>query len=612
MRAVLPIALAIACAPLVAATARAQPKTDAQPKTAAPAPAGKLVAPRQISAPVVPYPEGASGDAVVVVQLVVDVDGSVASATVVEGEEPFASAARASAMDFRFDPATRDGVPVRATIRARIEFHPRPAETPAETAPVAAPPAPVPPGAPKPLVPGQPVDIVVEGERKEVATTTIGGGEVKILPGAFGDPFRVIEALPGVTPLISGLPFFYVRGAPPGNTGYLIDGVKVPMLFHLGAGPSVLAPGLIDRVDFHPGGYPARYGRFTGGIVAGETVGAPKRLRGEWNVRLFDASALVESPLAAGKGEALAAGRYGYPGLLLSIFSPDVSLQYWDYQLRAGYRPTERDRISVFFFGAYDKLRDKKHDTTLFDAQFHRGDLRWDRTIPGGNVRVAATLMFDQSGLGDDGGDDDRFKVQMHGVGLRAEMDKRLDPAVLFRGGADVWFERYRLVITDDVSRETAPPATGGPPRPGPAAEPVAEGTTSSSNEPRVLFPSRADVIAGARADLVLKPTDRVELVPVVRIDVFSQGNATVPAIDPRLAARLRVARKVWSITTLGVTHQTPAFLVPFPGLRVATLDRGLQEAFQMAQGVEVELPGKPRATACTRATRPGAASDRA
>ena len=558
------VALIAALSVVSARASAAPPNTVEQPK---------LVAPKQIYAPTVPYPEGASGEADVIVQIVVAIDGTVESATALEGDEPFATAAATAAMDFRFEAATRDGVPVRATIRAKISFKPPapPIDEKVETPPggeLPKLPKPVPPVSPNPKE--EPVNLFVEGERKEVATTTIGGGEVKILPGAFGDPFRAIESLPGVTPLISGLPFFYVRGAPPGNTGYFIDGVKVPMLFHLGAGPSVLAPALIDRVDFQPGGYPARYGRFTGGIVAGETIGAPKKLHGDWNVRLFDASALVEAPVANGKGEVLAAGRYGYPGLLLSLVSPDVSLAYWDYQLRAGYHPTDRDRISVFVFGAYDRLVDKKHDTVLFDAQFHRADVRWDRKIDGGAFRVATTLMFDQSGLGEDNRRDSRFAVRMLGAGLRAELEKRIDPAVLVRAGADVWLERYRL---------------------------VGVGSPNDNNTPSEFFPTRADVLTGARVDAIIKASDRVEIVPGVRFDVYSQGKTTVPALDPRLAARLRIARRIWSVTTLGITHQTPSFLVPFPGLRMATLERGLQEAYQMAQGLEFELPEKSRLT---------------
>src|SRR6266576_3550167 len=62
------------------------------------------------------------------------------------------------------------------------------------------------------------------------------------IPGTFGDPLRAVEAMPGVAATLSGLPYFYVRGAPPADTGYFIDGIPVPLLFHLGPGLSVLPP----------------------------------------------------------------------------------------------------------------------------------------------------------------------------------------------------------------------------------------------------------------------------------------------------------------------------------------------------------------------------------
>src|SRR4029079_7052967 len=111
------------------------------------------------------------------------------------------------------------------------------------------------------------------GERVEPGrSATLSRTEVRQIPGTFGDPFRAIEIMPGVTPVVSGLPFFFVRGAPPGNVGYFLDGVRIPLLFHVGAGPSVVHPGLIQRVDLYPGGYPAYFGRFSGGIVSGETA----------------------------------------------------------------------------------------------------------------------------------------------------------------------------------------------------------------------------------------------------------------------------------------------------------------------------------------------------
>src|SRR5688572_4455728 len=81
----------------------------------------------------------------------------------------------------------------------------------------------------------QPIDEVrvrgvVAPHEREAPKTSLDGREARQMPGAFGDAFRAIEALPGVTPIASGVPYFFVRGAPPGNTGYFIDGVRVPGL----------------------------------------------------------------------------------------------------------------------------------------------------------------------------------------------------------------------------------------------------------------------------------------------------------------------------------------------------------------------------------------------
>src|SRR5690349_14714067 len=105
---------------------------------AAAQPAPELTPPVAQSSTDVPYPEGAEGDAAVVLELVVEKDGSVSSATVVEGGEPFGEQARAAALTWRFEPAQRDGTPVAARVRARVEFHGEP-EEPAATAPPVAP-----------------------------------------------------------------------------------------------------------------------------------------------------------------------------------------------------------------------------------------------------------------------------------------------------------------------------------------------------------------------------------------------------------------------------------------------------------------------------------------
>ena len=52
----------------------------------------------------------------------------------------------------------------------------------------------------------EPEEVVVRGRRPEPSrSATLTRNEVREIPGAFGDPFRAVEALPGVTPIVSGV-----------------------------------------------------------------------------------------------------------------------------------------------------------------------------------------------------------------------------------------------------------------------------------------------------------------------------------------------------------------------------------------------------------------------
>jgi TonB family protein len=551
------------------------------------------------------YPGGATGRASVLLEVQVDRDGRVAGVKVVEGEEPFAAAALQAAQAWRFDPAQRQGLPVAARIRVRLDFTP-PAPPPAADAPsVTKPPS-------APAKPAQVQEVVVRGFRTEQPADVLSGSEVRQLPGAFGDAFRAIELMPGVTPIVSGLPYFLVRGAPPGDTGFFIDGVRVPALFHLGVGAAVVHPGLIDRVDFYPGAYPARFGRFTGGILSGEAVPFSDHARAEASIRLIDAGVLAETPVDGGRGDVMVSGRYGYPGPVLSAvanaLSPgaNVDLAYWDYQVRGRWRVTDRDEVSAFVFGSFDQLA---ASGTSINIEFHRADLRWDhRTSPTGKLRVALTLGYDQlssaevtftssvpglSGASSTNTD----AIRQNTFGLRSEWSDQVAPDAELRIGTDVLLEPY------NVSIPGLNPEGGLHGAIGPAGGPGAAYATNFDSGFR-----QTDLNASAYAELSWRPTSQVELFPGVRGDVFTtrypqsnnqgltaEGRAT---FDPRLTARWHASPSVAIVSALGVVHQPSNIPLPSPGLNFSQLSRGVQSSFQYSEGVELTLPWRFTATA--------------
>jgi hypothetical protein len=261
--------------------------------------------------------------------------------------------------------------------------------------------------------------------------------EANVLPGAFGDPFRVIESLPGVTPIVSGVPFFYVRGAPPGNLGYYIDGIRVPSLFHGFTLAPVVHPALIERVDLYRGGYPARYGRFAGGIVAADLTGPPARLTGEGRVRSADAGGIIAAPFSDDQAHVTVAGRYSYTALILSLVTK-AQLDYWDWQVRADYDISPSDTVSAFGFGAYDFLGDDKGEEFI-GTEFHRFDVREDHSFgERTKVRTAVTYGIDLS-RGTNG------TIRDRSLAARTEWTHRPSDAATWRFGADVASDHISL-----------------------------------------------------------------------------------------------------------------------------------------------------------------------
>jgi hypothetical protein len=551
------------------------------------------LAPEGITAPVlladavVEYPAGGVGAAVVLLELVVGVGGEVREARVVLGDEPFASAALSAARGWRFEPARSGGRARAARIRFQIELSPpqEAPEVPAEAAPAVA-----------TASAEAPIAVTVRGRRQEPLAQTLTRAEVRQLPGAFGDPFRAIEALPGVTPLLSGVPFFYVRGAPPGNVGYYLDGIRLPVLYHVGLGPSVVHPAMVSRVDLYSGAYPTRFGRFSGGVVAGEVEEPLDRWHGEWQLRLFDVGAMTEAPFAGGRGHVLVGGRYSYTAYLIALLGEDARLEYWDYQLRVGYRVTDADTVSVFAFGSFDYFGEDTPapDDDLFSTEFHRIDVRHEHEFSAETrLRNAFTWGFDRTRVAENAG----YALDRR-LSMRSELESSLGPGVRLSAGADAVTDAYSIVsdIEEDDEFESFPGAgpgnetgAGG----GPADGEVFDDGPDIGDESELvrLFPSRRDWVAGAYVDLGLSLAGFVNVVPGLRFDAYVSQGALALSFEPRVSAEFRVTESLTLKNAIGLAAQPPSFVVPVAGFEIGGLPGGLQRSVQSSAGAEYRLP---------------------
>lgn len=521
----------------------------------------EIVPPRALSTPLA-YPEGASGSSTVVLELTIDRDGNVSDARALSGDVPFREVALAAARSWIFTPTLRGGRAVSARIRFSAQFEPPAPEASAPPPEAAANVSP----RPAPPVPSAPLVVIVEGQRNPTGSVVLTREETRALPGSFGDPLRAIEAQPGVVPIVSGLPAFFIRGAPPSNVGFFFEGVEIPLLYHAFFGPSVLHPGFIDSLAFYPGAAPAQYGRFAGPIIAVKARPLQCQASGEANLRLIDAGGLLESGAFSeqhecGSSGARVAGRYSYAGLVLSLLS-DAELEYWDYQAQASYPLGRHDTVSVVAFGGYDLFRAPQASVSSgAELSFHRVDLRWDRKLGAdSSLRVALTGGVDRAA----GASSASSVVTDDSLRLRSELTRRLGSLATLNAGFDARIDRFGL---------------------------EADGRSLNYLDYTRLFPARTDTTSGGYLALELEPVPGIHVAPGLRADVYWSEGATAVGVDPRVAAQFDVSRKLRLEHSLGLAHQRPNFTAQVPGAQVADLANGLQWALLWSSGLKLKLP---------------------
>jgi hypothetical protein len=507
----------------------------------------------------------------VLLELTLDVSGRVVGAEALAGDGKFREAALEAAKTWVFEPATRNGSAIPVRIRYLVEFTPPEPEPTPE--PSEAPSAPAPATKPRraaPLVTPA-VEVEVRGQRAPIGAVTIKSEDVRSLPGSFGDPLRSIEAQPGVVPIVSGLPVFFIRGAPPANVGFFFDGVDLPLLYHAFFGPSVLHPGFVSGLEFYPGAAPATLGRFAGPTIVVGARPLGDKPAAEGSLRVIDAGGIVESGPIGGcrdsatnecsSAGARAAGRYSYAGLVLSLLS-DAQLDYWDYQLMGEAPLGKRDKVGVLAFGGYDLFRPPQTSVNNgAEISFHRVDARWDHRLgPGSSVRLALTGGYDRSA----GAGTESSLIGDQSLRIRSELVRRLSEHAVLKAGADSRVDRF---VLETSSRRLDYP------------------------DYSTLFPSRVDNVSGAYIAFELEPAPGVRVAPGFRADVYSSQGISKIGLDPRVSASFAVSRKLKLEHSLGIAHQRPNFAAQVPGAQVGDLKDGLQWALLASSGFQLELP---------------------
>jgi outer membrane receptor protein involved in Fe transport len=397
------------------------------------------------------------------------------------------------------------------------------------------------------------------------------------VPGTSGDVVKVVDSMPGVGRAAPGSGALVVWGAAPEDTRVYVDGVRLPMLYHLGGVRSVLASDLVHSIELIPGGYGAAYGRGLGGIVlVTSKVGQGDGVHGSASIDMIDAAASARARISE-KWRAAAAVRRSHLDAVVGAFSDrDVGElfpipRYWDGQLRVSYDVSTRERVELAALASSDRVdrviassdparvrRDRR------EVDFFRVWMRYRKELSeGAVVEVVPFSGTDHARRVDSfGAVGTEVNVDSTVIGLRASHRVRATKWLTTALGID--FELISSQLTRAGS--TALPAREGDPRVFGAAPPDRINadkwkTLAATVAPFVegdvaLFDDKLHVVPGLRLDPYVTSVSRRTPVegdtPPIGLYTFDLD------VDPRLAIRYAPTNRVKFHAAYGKYRQPP------------------------------------------------------
>jgi len=219
------------------------------------------------------------------------------------------------------------------------------------------------------------------------------------------DPFRAIQALPGVS--ASGNDEFFaqfsVMGAPFRHVAVYIDDVLVSRPFHdipgeSGASSSVLASDTVEEMKLLPVAYPPKYGDATGAAVDIRTRdGSRTAPLFRLSVGLAESEFLGEGRLGSTKrGSWLASVRKSYLGYLLrSRLDSFTDVSFYDANLKFTYDLAHNHNLNFYALGGHTDANVPSRASPLDINDFKKGTSDFILSRVGWRWAITSHLLLD-------------------------------------------------------------------------------------------------------------------------------------------------------------------------------------------------------------------------
>ena len=243
-------------------------------------------------------------------------------------------------------------------------------------------------------------------ESAQMSAIEIPVEQLKAVPVLFGeaDVVKAIQLLPGVQSGSEGTGGMYVRGGGPDENLFLLDGIPLYNINHLGGFFSAFNADAVKNVTLYKGSFPARFGgRLSSVLDVTTNNGNDKHIHGNASIGFISAKLNLEGPIVKERTTFCLSARRTYADLLLQPLvtrlatdldgKTKLNAGYYFYDLngKVTHKIDDRNRLyATFYWGddnAYAKIRT---ESSLAEDQYLNyqndwgnlvGGLRWNHVI---------------------------------------------------------------------------------------------------------------------------------------------------------------------------------------------------------------------------------------
>ena len=219
---------------------------------------------------------------------------------------------------------------------------------------------------------------------------------VKSVPVLFGeaDIIKALQLMPGVQSGSEGNSGMYVRGGGPDENLFLLDGVPLYNVSHMGGFFSAFNTDAVKNVTLYKGSFPARFGgRLSSVLDVTQNNGNDQQLHGNASIGLISAKFNLEGPIVKEKTTFSLSARRTYAELLVipTIMwlnnmdndepAPDLAQNakfdagYYFYDLNAKltHKFSDKSRLYGSFYMGSDKVYGKIHTVSSLNEDMNLG-----------------------------------------------------------------------------------------------------------------------------------------------------------------------------------------------------------------------------------------------